>query len=378
MILLIGAGLLIRSIARLHEVKPGFATKDVLTVPIELPRFSYAEAPRQAALYQRALEHVGKLPGVDAVGGIDDLPLTSDRDANRFTIEGLPPFDPGQSPVTQVRTVTPGYFRTMSIPIIKGRPFDGRDTSSALPVLLINESFAQRFFPGEDPIGRRVKFGLLSEPSQWLTIVGIVGDVRDLGLDTNADLEVYVAYEQSPLPFLNLVVRAKGEAKNLAAAVRDEIHALDKDLPLLSVRPMEAVLAASISDRQLDMILLSVFASVALLLAAVGIYGVISYSVSQQTRQIGIRMALGAQPADVLKLVLQSATWQTLVGAAVGLAGALALTQVIKSQLYEVGSADPATIGAVVLLVFTAALFASWLPAHRAARVDPMEALRYE
>ena len=315
---------------------------------------------------------------MDAVGGIDDLPLTSDRDANRFAIEGLPPFDPGQSPVTQVRTVTPGYFRTMSIPIIKGRSFDGRDTSSALPVLLINESFARRFFPREDPIGRRVKFGLLSDPSQWLTIVGIVGDVRDLGLDTNADLEVYVAYEQSPLPFLNLVVRAKGEAKNLAAAVRDEIHALDKDLPLLSVRPMEAVLAASISDRQLDMILLSVFASVALLLAAVGIYGVISYSVSQQTRQIGIRMALGAQPADVLKLVLQSATWQTLVGAAVGLAGALALTQVIKSQLYEVGSADPATIGGVVLLVFTAALFASWLPAHRAARVDPMEALRYE
>ncbi len=378
MILLIGAGLLIRSFVQLHEVKPGFATKDVWTVPLELPRFSYAEAPRQAALYQQALERVGNLPGVDAVGGIDDLPLTSDRDANRFAIEGLPPFDSGQSLVTQVRTVTPGYFRTMSIPIIKGRPFDGRDTSLALPVLLINESFARRFFPREDPIGRRVKFGLPSEPSQWLTIVGMVGDVRALGLDANADLEVYVPYEQSPQPYLNLVVRAKGEAKNLAAAVRDEIHALDKDLPLLSVRPMEAVLAASISERQFDMILLSVFASLALLLAAVGIYGVISYSVSQQTRQIGIRMALGAQRADVLKLVLQDAIWQTLLGAAVGLAGALALTHVIKSQLYGVGSADPATIGSVVLLVFAAALFASWLPAHRAARVDPMEALRYE
>ena len=378
MILLIGAGLLIRSFVKLHEVEPGFATKHVWTVPLELPRFSYAEAPRQAALYQQALERVGNLPGVDAVGGIDDLPLTSDRDADRFTIEGLPPFDPGRAPVTQVRTVTPGYFRTMSIPIIKGRSFDGRDTSSALPVLLINESFARRFFPREDPIGRRVKFGLSSEPSQWLTIVGMVGDVRDLGLDANADLEVYVPCEQSPLPYLNLVVRAKGEAKNLAAAVRDEIHALDKDLPLLSVRPMEAVLAASISNRQLDMILLSVFASVALLLAAVGIYGVISYSVSQQTRQIGIRMALGAQRADVLKLVLQNAIWQTLLGAVVGFAGALALTRVIKSQLYGVGAADPATIGGVALLVFAVALFASWLPAHRAARVDPMEALRYE
>ncbi|PYJ97971.1 MAG: hypothetical protein DME23_13390 [Verrucomicrobia bacterium] len=378
MILLIGAGLLIRSFVQLDEVKPGFATKDVWTVPLELPRFSYAEAPRQAALYQQALERVGNLPGVDAVGGIDDLPLTSDRDANRFTIEGLPPFDPGQSPVTQIRTVTPGYFRTMNIPMIKGRPFDGRDTSSALPVLLINQSFAQRFFPREDPIGRRVKFGLLSEPSQWLTIVGTVGDVRDLGLDANADLEVYVPYEQSPLPYLNLVVRAKGNPTSLAAAVRDEIHGLDKDLPLLSVRPMEAVLAASIFERQFEMILLSVFASLALLLAAVGIYGVISYSVSQQTRQIGIRMALGAQPADVLKLVLQSAIWQTLLGAAVGLAGALALTHVLKSQLYGVGPADPATIGGVALLVFAVALFASWLPAHRAARVDPMEALRYE
>src|SRR5437016_2141127 len=173
----------------------------------------------------------------------------------------------------------------MSIPIIKGRSFDGRDTSSALPVLLINESFAQRFFPREDPIGRRVKFGLLSEPSQWLTIVGTVGDVRDLGLDAKADLEVYVPYEQSPLPYLNLVVRAKGEAKNLAVAVRDEIHALDKDLPLLSVRPMEAVLAASIFERQFDMILLTVFAGLALLLAAVGIYGVISYR--SEERRVG-------------------------------------------------------------------------------------------
>ena len=223
-----------------------------------------------------------------------------------------------------------------------------------------------------------MKFGLLSEPSQWLTIVGMVGDVRDLGLDANADLEVYVPYEQSPLPYLNLVVRAKGNPTSLAAAVRNEIHALDKDLPLLSVRPMEAVLAASIFERQFEMILLSVFASLALLLAAVGIYGVISYSVSQQTRQIGIRMALGAQPADVLKLVLQNAIWQTLLGAAVGLAGALVLTHVIKSQLYGVGAADPATIGGVALLVFAVALFASWLPARRAARVDPMEALRYE
>jgi putative ABC transport system permease protein len=377
-ILLIAAGLLIRSFIHLHEVDPGFATKNIATIPVELPRFSYPGPSQQALLYRQVIGRVGRLPGVESVGAIDDLPLTSDRDATSFTIEGLPPFPLGQTPFTQVRTVTPDYFRTMHIPIIQGRSVSEQDTVSALPVIVINQSFARRFFLREDPIGRRMKFGLPTERSRWLAIVGVVGDVRDLGLEAKADLEVYLPYEQNPSSYMNLVVATKDNPSALATGLREEIHRLDKDLPLLSVRSMEAVLAESMSERQFMMSLMGVFAGLALLLAAVGVYGVISYSVSQQTRHIGIRIALGAQCGDVLKLVLKKAIREALLGVVIGLAGALALTRIIKGQLYQVSTADPITLGGVVLLLLTTALIASWLPARRAAKVDPMEALRYE
>jgi len=377
-ILLIEAGLLIRSFLQLHDVNPGFATKNVVTIPLELPRFSYAEPSQQATLYRQAIERVGRLPGVEAVGGIDDLPLTSDSDAEGFTVEGQPPFPDGHTPFAQVRKITAGYFRTMRIPIIRGRSVSEQDTDSALPVMVINQSLARRFFPGQDPVGRRMKFGSPTEQSRWMAIVGVVGDVRDLCLDTKADLEVYVACEQNPSSDMNLVVRAKDKAEGLAAEVREEIRRLDKSLPLLSVRSMEAVLAESMSERRFVMLLLGVFASLALLLAAIGVYGVMSYSVSQQTRQIGVRMALGAQRGHVLKSVLKKALREALLGVVVGLVGAFALTRIIKSQLYEVSRTDPLTFGGVVVLLLVAALIASWLPARRAAKLNPMEALRYE
>ena len=376
--LLIEAGLLIRSFIQLNDVDPGFATKNIATIPLELPHFSYPEPSQQAALYSQVIERVASLPNVEAVGAIDDLPLTSDRDAAGFTVEGLPPFPLGQAPFTQVRTVTPGYFRTMRIPIIKGRSVGEQDTDLALPVIVINQSFARRFFPEADPIGRRMKFGSSTEQSRWLTIVGVVGDVRDLSLDAKTGLEVYIAGEQTPSSYMNLVVRAKDNSGVLAAGVRNEIHRLDKNLPLLPVRSMEGVLAESMSERKSLMLLLGLFACLALLLAAIGVYGVISYTVSQQTRPIGIRIALGAQYGDVLTLVLKGAIREALLGVAMGLVGALALTRIIKSQLYQVGIADPITFGIVVLLLFAAALIASWLPARRAARVDPIQALRYE
>jgi len=377
-ILLIEAGLLIRSFVQLQNVNPGFATKNLVTIPLELPHFSYPEPSEQATLYRQAIECVGRLPGVEAVGGIDDLPLTSDSDAEGFTIEGQPPFPVGQTPFAQVRKITAGYFRTMRIPIIRGRSVSEQDTDSALPVIVINQSLARRFFPEQDPVGRRMKFGSPTEQSRWMAIAGVVGDVRDLGLDTKANLEVYVPCEQNPSSYLNLVIRAKDKADGLAAEVREEIRRLDKNLPLLSVRSMEAVLVESLSERQFLVLLLGVFAGLALLLAAIGVYGVISYAVSRQTRQIGIRMALGAQFRDVLKLVLKKAIREALLGVVIGLAGALALTRIIKSQLYEVSRTDPITFCSVVLLLFVAALIASWLPARRAAKINPMVALRYE
>jgi putative ABC transport system permease protein len=382
MILLMGAGLLIRSFVGLLQVNPGFETRNTLTARFDLPKYSYPEATKQAAFYTQVMERIKALPGVTAIGATDELPPTMGRHTNTFSIEGRAPIDQSnQSLAVQDRLTTADYFRAMGIPLIAGRVFSDTDDGSATPVALINQTFAHRFFPNENPIGQHLRFGSVNP---WITIVGIVGDVRGFGLDKQPNSEIYLPYQQqkflpyNPLPRMHLVVRAAGDPNGIAAAVLGSVRELDKDLPLPQARTMETVLAASIAERRANMLLLGVFALIALILAGVGIYGVISYSVAQRTQELGIRMALGAQSLDVITLVVRNGMRLVLMGIAIGLTGAFALRRVLSNLLFGVSATDPLTLAVVALLLMVVALLACYVPARRAARVDPMVALRYE
>jgi putative ABC transport system permease protein len=382
LILLIGAGLLIRSFVGLLQVNPGFETKSILTARFDLPKYSYREATKQAAFYTQIMERIKALPGVIAVGTTDELPPTMGRHTNTFSIEGRAPIDQSnQSLAVQDRLVSADYFRAMGIPLIAGRVFSGADDGSATPVALINQAFARRFFPNENPIGQHLRFG---SANPWITIVGIVGDVRGFGLDKQPNSEIYLPYQQqrflpyNPLPNMHLVVRAAGDPSGIAAAALGSVRELDKDLPLPQARTMETAIAASIAERRSNMLLLGIFALIALILAAVGIYGVISYSVAQRTQEIGIRIALGARSLDVITLVLRDGMRLVLLGIAIGLAGAFALTRWMSSLLFEISATDPLTFAVIALLVALVALLACIVPARRATKVDPMIALRHE
>jgi predicted permease len=379
-ILLIGAGLLLRSFVRLMSVAPGFETHNVLTLLIDLPHYSYPDATGQGAFYSRAVQQLSTLPGVENVGAIDDLPLTADRDSTPFTVEGQPSTPSDQLPTTEMRSVTPDYFKAMGIPLIQGRAFTEADTASAPPVLLVNQSLAQRFFPNQDPVGQRIWFGPSTSPQPPMTVVGVVGNVRDLALDTQASLEVYQPYGQATIPYMNFVIRTAQDPRALVAAANGRVHSLDSDLPFPEARPMDDVLAASVgvADRRSSLLLLGVFAALALVLSAVGIYGVISYSVARRTHEIGVRMALGAQTRNVLVMVLWQGLRYAAIGVGIGLAGAVLVTRVMSRFLFGVSATDPVTLAIVSLLLIVIALLACLVPARRATRVDPMVALRYE
>jgi predicted permease len=384
LVLLIGAGLLMRSFVGLLNVKPGFDTQNILTLKATLPKYSYPAASQQAAAYTRLLEGIATLPGVRAVGAINDLPLSADRDSDAFTIERRAA--KGESDSTgnsQDRLVTPDYFRVMNIPLIKGRTFTNSDTGSSSPVVIISQSFARRFFPNEEPLGQHLTFGPVTASEPWATIVGVVGDVRDLGLDAQPDIEIYGPYQQSilpynPLPSMSLVVGTVGDPNSLTSAVLAEIHEIDKNLPRPEAEPMASVYSASISVRRFNMLLLSIFAAIATSLAGIGIYGVISYLVTRRTHEIGIRMALGAEARDVLALVIGQGLVLAIFGVAVGLVGAVVLTRVLEKMLFGVTSTDLTTFAGVSALLIGIVLVACYVPARRAMRVDPMVALRYE
>ncbi len=376
LILLAGAGLLARSFARLLAERRGFDVDPVLTVFVSLPHYSYPDARAQAAFQRQALARLQALPGVIAAGGIDDLPLTPDRDSSSFLVAGREPLIPNGLPEAQTRTVTPGYFQTMGIPLLRGRDILATDTAEAPPVLLINEALARRDFPGEDPVGKRLSLSV--SPPSWATIVGVVADTRDLGLEAHPEPEMYFPFEQSPLSYINLVARVAGDPGRLAAPAREALRGLDKGLPLPDAAPMRTVLAASIAQRRFSMLLLGLFALVALALAAVGVYGVISYAVARRTHEIGVRMALGARRADVLKLVIGRSLGLTACGVVAGLAGALLLSGLMAGLLYGVRPTDLPTFAGVALLLSGVAAVASYLPAQRAMAVDPVVALRNE
>ena len=381
LVLLVGAGLLINSFTRLLKVSPGFDPNGVLVMDVPLPESKYPEKQQQTTFYRNMVERVSALPTVESAGVVLHLPLRGAAALNEFVIDGRPIPADEQKPITEIRMTSPNYFASIGIPVLSGRGFTEHDNQDGMSVAVINQTMAKRFWPNEDPIGNRVKLGgqdpRFSWESIWLTIVGVVGDVKDT-LDTETEPQIYLSYQQHIYPVMSLVVSTSSDPLSLVPLVRREIQAIDKDQPVTNVKTMEQYLTESVALRRFHMSLLGIFAAVALILAAIGIYGMITYSVTQRTREIGIRMALGARKADVVKMVLGKSFILILIGIGIGLAISLAMTRVMSSMLYGVSSTDPMTFIFVSLLLVGVALLASFIPASRAARVDPLVALRYE
>ncbi len=375
LVLLAGAGLMLKSFWRLQQVDPGFNAENALVVNVNLPPSKYADAQQQAAFFRQLLERTATLPGVQAVGATQSMPIINDFILG-LVIEGRPPAAPGDEPSTNYYAISPDYFRAMGIPLIRGRAFTERDTTGAPRVAIVNETFARRFFPDEDPIGKRIH--VTNGPETFREIVGIVGDVRHYGLEREAPAQAYEPYLQQPFAGMSIVVRTAADPANLSAAMRQEVFALDKDQPVASVRTLEEILAESVAQRRFSMFLLGLFGGIALLLASVGIFGVMNYTVAQRTHEIGIRLALGAQRRDILRLVVGQGMGLALIGVALGLVAAFAGTRVMASMLYGVSATDPLTFTGVALLLAVVAFLACYLPARRATKVDPMIALRYE
>jgi putative ABC transport system permease protein len=378
LVLLACAGLLIKSVMRLRAVDPGFKPERLLTADISLPSARYRDGAAKAAFFDRLAGKLRSLPGVEAAGFTSVLPFGSNFDGRGLAVEDRPR-PRGQEVSVDLYIETPGYLRAMQIPLVEGRAIDERDTADAAPVALVNETMARQLWPGESAIGRRVKFpGSGKNPQPWRTVVGVVRDVKQYGLDRGDQMQLYLPESQYPTSAMTVVLRSSSDPSALAGALRGAVREADKDLAVYDVATMDKLLADSMALRRFSMLLLGVFAGVAAALAGVGIYGVISYSVTQRTREIGIRMALGAQGRDVLRLVLGRGLLLACAGIACGLACALAVTRVMSSLLFGVGVRDPATFAAVGALLALVALVACLVPARRAAKVDPMVALRYE
>ena len=376
LVLLIGAGLMIKSFIRLEQVNPGFETGNIVTMPLTLRANRYSDGRSRSALFQEVIAHIQSLPGVQSVAAISRLPLTAGNSSRNLTIEGQPLNGADDSPSADYRVISPNYFRAMGIRFSKGRDFNDRDNAEASGVVIINETMARRYWPDQDPLGKRIGVGTNS--SQMMEIVGVVGDVKHFGLDSQSKAEVYVPYFKDPWPFMTVVVRSTGDPAILAGAMRSEVWAVDKDLPVPDIKTMDQLLSRSVSRPRFNTLLLGIFAAVALVLSAAGVYGVMSYSVTQRTHEIGIRMALGATQSDVLRLVVSQGMRLLLIGVGTGLGAAFALTRVLTSLLFGVGATDPATFVIISALLTAVALLACYVPARRAMKVDPMVALRYE
>jgi putative ABC transport system permease protein len=378
-LLLVGAGLAIKSLWRLLYVDPGFDPGNVVTFQVTLPRGKYGEPDSVAAFYQRAVTRVGALPGVSKVGAANILPLSGSNTDTAFIIEGQLPLDLSQIPDEEFRIVTSDYFSAMNIPLLGGRYFTDSDTDKAPGVVVINQAFVRRYFMGEDPLRKHITMDDPRKPNaKWLMIVGVVGDVRHGRLNETVKPEFYVPHLQFQEPSMTLVARTQIETSRMIPAVRGAIAELDKDLPAYNIRTMENIVNESLAQHRLLALSLGVFAGLALVLAGVGIYGVVSYGVTQRTYEIGLRMALGAQTADVLKLFIKQTVALTLIGLAVGLAAALALTRLMAALLFEVSATDPAVFVFVALLLMAVAVLACYIPARRATMIDAMAALRHQ
>jgi putative ABC transport system permease protein len=377
LVLLAGSGLLIRSFSRLMAVDPGFQSKGILTARVELPSSKYKDDAKISEFYAQLLERIRQLPGVRSASGDAYLPFTGNIAGTGVEVDGRPPLPAAEQPEVDVAVVEPHFFETLGIPLLSGRSFTDREAREVTHTVVVSQSMAKKLWPNEDPVGKRVTIHMKDQdvPSQ---VVGVVGDVRHAGLDANANATAYWPHPELAYNFMTLVIRTDGDPLALAPAVRQAVWSLDKDQPVVDIRTMEDLLWVSLARARFSTVVLGVFAGMALLLAITGIYGVVSYSVAERTREIGIRVALGAQRSDVLRMVLRQGLILAGFGIGIGLAAALALTRLMTSLLFGTSASDPTTFACVAGLLLMVALSACCLPARSAMKIDPMVALRYE
>jgi putative ABC transport system permease protein len=371
--LLIGSGLLLKSFLRLMDVNPGFNADNLLTMTVALQFVRYQDPAKQVAYFDQALQQIRSLPGVVAAGACTSLPPRNIQQATGIEIEGRPNDNRRPPPTAIYMPATPGFLEALGVPLLGGRNISDRDSSSSPGVVVINQTLATQFFPNEDPLSHRLTINGVSR-----NIVGVVGDVKYEGLGTPVRPQVYVPFAQSPFPGMRLVVRTSTEPKSVAAAAQARIQAIDKEEGATQVATMNELISESVAQPRFNAFLIGLFAALAFILASIGIYGVISYDVTQRTSEIGIRMALGAQAPDIVRLVLRQGVLLTLGGLLLGIVGASALTRFLASLLFEVHPTDAATYAIVSALLAIVAFAASWIPTRRATRVDPLIALRHE
>ncbi len=380
LVLLVGAGLLIKGFSRLRSVNPGFDSQNVMTMHLQLPVARYAEIPPQTQFRRELLARLNSFPGVNAAM-ITDIPFGPDYLNHSIVIDGRPPVPAGAESRVQTLSVMGDYFRVMQIPVRAGRGFTDMDRQGQPLVAVVNETFVETFFPHEDPLGARVDWGRSKSPHQWMTIIGVVQDVKYWGLDQPADPAVYAPFSQSDEAWrrwMTLAIRTPGPSNTLVDEVKQQVWSLDRQIPVSDIQSMNGLMAESLAQQRFNMLLLGIFAALALVLSAVGIYGLMAYAVSQRTHEIGVRVAVGAQQRDVLRLIVGDGAKLAFFGIAIGIVAAFALTRLMASLLFEVAPTDPETFAVVAVLLAAVALMACYIPARRATRVDPMVALRYE
>ncbi|HMJ05084.1 MAG TPA: ABC transporter permease, partial [Chthoniobacterales bacterium] len=376
-ILLIGAGLLINSFMHLRNLDPGFRTDHLLTLNVDLSETKYPDNPKRTAFFDEVVRRTQALPGVRSVAVAGNLPFTYNGDSMPIGVEGVPDPPPDQHPDVIFRAIGPGYFSTMGIPLVRGRDFNDQDNLDANLVVVVSEKTARHYWPNDDPIGKRIKNGSTTTDAPWRTVIGVVKDVRQNDFVAEPKMQMYFTYRQLRSLMPNaLILRTAVDPLSLATGVRNAIWSVDKDQTVANVDTMEHIVAGAVARQRFSMLLLAIFAGVALILAAVGIYGVMSYTVAQQTRDIGIRMALGAQRSDVLKMTVKQGLRLVGFGLVIGLAAAFVLTRVMASLLFGISATDPLTFVSISLVLLAVAILASYIPALRATRVDPMIALR--